>query len=87
MDTTQLLLIIVLSLTTILLILVGVQLFLVLRDIRATLVRVNRIIEGFENMGVGLDHGIGEVIGFVNGFKTLLKTFDLINHKKHEKSK
>lgn len=87
-DTTQLLLTIVLTLTTFLLIFVGVQLIFVLRELRTTLRKVNTIIDSFENIGVGLDHGFAEVVGFINGIKTLLKVIDhLPASKKHEKTK
>lgn len=86
-DTTQLLLTIVLTLTTFLLIFVGVQLIFVLRELHSTLKKVNTIIEGFENIGVGLDHGLGEVVGFINGVKTLLKVVDSVSSRRHDKTK
>ena len=81
MDPTQLLLTIVLTLTTILLIIVGIQLIFVLREVRKTLRNINAIVEGFENVSVGLEHGLTEVVGFVNGFKTILKILTTFNHK------
>ncbi len=87
MDTTQLLLTIILSLTTVLLIVVGVQLIFVLRELRALMRNVNKVVEGFESLGVGLDHGLTEVVGFVNGFKSLMRVIETVNPKKHEKSK
>ncbi|NTU46177.1 hypothetical protein HGA88_00975 [Candidatus Roizmanbacteria bacterium] len=87
MDTTQLLLTIVLSLTTILLVIVGVQLIFVLRELKTTLHNVNKIIEGFETMGTGLHHGVSEVVGFLNGFKAIVKTVELAKLKKNEKNK
>lgn len=87
-DTTQLLLTIVLSLTTFLLIFVGVQLIFVLRELRTTLKKINTIAESFENIGVGLDHGFAEVVGFINGVKTILKVVENVSaHKKNEKTK
>ena len=47
MDTTQLLLTVVLTVTTVLLIVVGIQLFFVLKELRKTLTRVNSIIDNF----------------------------------------
>lgn len=85
MDTTQLMLTVVLSVTTILLIIIGVQLIFVLRDIRRLLKRTNTIIEGFEKVGVSFEHGMGEIQGFVTGFKTLYKIIDVVHSKKHEK--
>ena len=87
MDTTQLLLTIILSLTTFLLIVVGVQLIFVLKEIRRAIVAVNKVIASFESLGVGLDSGFHEVVGFLNGFKTILKLVDTVSHKRNEKSK
>lgn len=85
MDTTQLLLSIVLTVSTVFLIAIGIQLFIVLLELRKTLKSINTIIAGFESIGVGLEHGLSEVVGFLNGFKSLLKLGDIL--KKNEKSK
>jgi hypothetical protein len=87
MDTTQLLLTIVLSISCILLTVVGIQLIFLLRDLKNTVARVNKIIDGFEGLSVGLDHGLAEITGFFNGFKTIMKALELVNHKKHEKAR
>jgi len=87
MDTIQILLLIVLVISTIFLTVVGIQLTLVLFELRKTLNNVNKIIKGFDNIGVGLQHGIGEATGFINGFKTLLKVIDLYKTAKNDKPK
>ena len=87
MDTTQLLLTIVLTVSTIFLIILGVQLILVLKELRTSLIKINSIVEGFESVGVGLEHGLTEVVGFFNGIKSLLKVFDFLGNKKNERSK
>ena len=88
MDTTQLLLIIVLSVSCILLAIIGIQLIFILREIRDTVKRVNRIVDGFESLGVSLDHGLGEVVGFLNGFKTVAKALEVVHqHRKNEKTR
>lgn len=87
MDTTQLLLTIVLTISTVFLIIIGVQLILILKELRVSLKKINLIIEGFESAGLGLEHGLAEVVGFFNGFKSILKIFDFIGNKKNEKSK
>ena len=79
------LLTIVLSVTTILLIIVGIQLFFVLQELRLTLKKARRIVDGFEKVGVSLEHGMGEITGFVTGFKTLFKIIEMVQSKKHEK--
>ncbi len=85
MDTIQILLIIVLSITTIFLTVVGIQLVIVLISLRKTLDNVNKIIAGFDTIGIGLQHGLGEATGFINGFKTITKIVDIyVNKKKNE---
>ncbi len=81
MDTIQILLIIVLSISTVLLTVVGIQLFLVLNALRKSIQNVNKIINGFDAIGIGLKHGLGEATGFINGFKTILKIVDLYKKK------
>lgn len=85
MDSTQLLLTIVLSLSTILLIVIGLQLIFLLKELRQAIKNANKIIEGFESVGVGLEHGLAEVGGFINGFKALLKIIEHTHKKKNEK--
>ncbi|MEO6508465.1 MAG: hypothetical protein ABIO02_00775 [Patescibacteria group bacterium] len=88
MDTTQLLLIIVLSISCILLTVIGIQVIFVLRDFRNTIKRVNNVVDGFESLGVGLDHGLSEVVGFFNGFKSIAKALEIVHHhKKNEKTR
>ena len=87
MDATQLLLTVVLTVTTVLLIVVGIQLIFVLKELRKTLKKVNGIIENFEKVGVSVEHSLSEVTGFVSGLKTIFKVIDLIHAKKNVKSK
>lgn len=85
MDATQLLLTIVLTLSTILLIVIGIQLIFVLREVRKTIAKANKIVEGFESLGGGLQNGLSEVTGFVHGVKTFMKVVDVAINKKNEK--
>jgi len=87
MDTIQILLLIVLVVSTIFLTVVGIQLTLVLFELRKAIKNANTIVKGFDTIGLGLKHGIGEATGFINGFKTVLKVIDLYKDKKNEKSK
>lgn len=87
MDTTQLLLSVVLTVTTVLLIVVGIQLIFVIREFRRTLRKVNEIIEGFEKIGTSFEHSFSELTGFVAGVKTLFKIVDVLHAKKNSKSK
>jgi len=85
METTQLLLTLILSLSTILLLIVGLQLIFILIDLRKILRKINQIIENFERVGTSLEHGFEEILGFFSGFKVLLKIFDLFEKRNGKK--
>ncbi len=87
MDTTQLLLTIILTITTIFLVIVGIQLIFLLKDIRKTIRKINGIIDAFEKAGLAVEHGLGEVVGFASGLKSVFKIMDVIEQKRHGKSK
>ncbi len=87
MDTTQLLLTLVLTITTVLLIVVGIQLILVLKEVRKTVKKVNGIIESFEKLGGSMEHGFSEFIGFFSGIKTFFKVIDILHTRKNGKTK
>lgn len=84
MDPIQILLIVVLTLSTIFLTVIGIQLLSVLSEFRKTLQNVNKIVDSFDSLGVGLHQGLSEATGFINGFKTLLKAVELFTHKKND---
>jgi len=86
MDTTQLLFTATLSITTIFLVIIGVQLIFILKELRYTLKKINEIIASFEKVGYSLDHGLSEVFGFLSGIKTLFKLVDIFHHKKNGKN-
>ncbi len=82
---TQILLAVTLSVTTIFLVIVGIQVVLLLREIRETLRRTNNIIEGFERVGLGVESGFNEVVGFLSGVKGVFKILDTFKRKRDEK--
>lgn len=75
------------TVTTILMIVIGVQLIFLLKEIRKSVKKVNQIVEGFEKMGMSVEHGFTEVTGFLHGAKTLFKIIDIFHAKKNAKSK
>jgi hypothetical protein len=87
MDTTQVLLTVVLTITTIILVIVGIQLIFVLKELRKTLRTVNAIIDGLEKVGLSVEHGFTEVVGFFTGIKSILKIIDILHAKKDGKTK
>ncbi len=87
MDTTQVLLTVVLTITTIILVIVGIQLIFVLKELRKTLRTVNGIIDGLEKVGLSVEHGFTEVVGFFAGIKSIFKIIDILHAKKDGKTK
>ncbi len=87
MDTTQLLLTVVLTVTTIILVIIGIQLIFILRDLRKIIKRVSFFAEGLEKLGLSVEHGWSEMIGFVSGLKTMFKVVDILHAKRNGKSK
>lgn len=85
MDVTQILLAVTLSVTTIFLVIVGIQVVLLLRELRDTLRRTNNIIEGFERVGLGVESGFNEVVGFLGGIKSVFRILDVFKKKRDEK--
>lgn len=87
MDTTQLLLTIVLTVSTILLVIIGIQFIFVLKEVHKLVKKANGIVEGFEKVGGSVEHGFAEILGFFSGIKTLFKVVDVIQNKKNGRSK
>jgi len=81
MDQTQIILNIALTLSTTFLIIIGVQLIFLLRDLRKITKKIITVIESLEKFGLSLEHGFSEILGFVAGFKTILKLTDLLKKK------
>ncbi|OGK31151.1 hypothetical protein A3F29_00990 [Candidatus Roizmanbacteria bacterium RIFCSPHIGHO2_12_FULL_33_9] len=78
MDYTQILLITTLAITTLFLILVGINIIFVLIELRKVLKKINSIAEGFEKLGQGLGHGLKETVSFFVGFKSLFKVLKVL---------
>lgn len=86
MDQTQLILTIALTISTIFLSIIGIQLISILRETRKIIKRVNTIFDSLEKTGLTVKSGLEEVYGFITGFKTILKLLDIF-HKKNGKEK
>ncbi|NCO88329.1 hypothetical protein AUK04_05120 [Candidatus Roizmanbacteria bacterium CG2_30_33_16] len=85
MDSTQLLLTIILTVSTILAIIIGIQLIFVLKELRKALLNVNKVVSGLESVSVGIENEFSEVLGFVKGLRNIFKIIDNLNRKKNEK--
>ncbi len=85
MDTTQLLLTVVISITTVLLTIVGIQLIFVLKELRKTLIKTNAVIDNLEQMSTAAEQGMEEFSGFFTGFKTLSRIIEFVHSQKNGK--
>ncbi|HLL60300.1 MAG TPA: hypothetical protein VK338_01155 [Candidatus Nitrosocosmicus sp.] len=82
-DTTQILLISAVTIMTIILTIVGIQLIFILRDVRILLTKVNNMVHDFEKLGSNFTHGYSEVLGFFSGVKNIFHLIDTLSkHKK-----
>jgi len=82
MDPTQVLLTLVLATTTVFLLIVGIQLIFLLRELRKTLKNVNSVVDGFKKIGFNVDSGFKEIAGFLIGVKTIIKLIDSVTKSK-----
>lgn len=85
MDPTQILFTVVLTISAIFLVIVGIQLIFVLKELRLGLKKINKIIENFEKIGASFDQGIAEIMGFITAVKSVIKLVDLLHKKRNEK--
>ena len=84
-DTTQILLISAITVMTIILTIIGVQLIFVLKDLRIFLTKSNNIISELEKIGLGVESGYSEFLGFFTGIKKFFTIMDYISEKKSKK--
>lgn len=85
MDITQVLLTAVITVMTIILTIIGIQLITVLREMRTFLGRMNAIASELEKIGANFGQGYADIIGFFSGLKSVFHILNLITKKKHKK--
>ena len=85
LDSSQILIIAAIAIMTAILTVVGIQLILVMKDVRKLLGRVNGIMDGVEKIGLSVTHGGAEIVGFITGVKKLLSVIDLVTERSKRK--
>ena len=73
---------IALTITTLLLIAIGIHLIFVLKEIRKTVKKIYFVLDSFEKAGVNAKEGLEEIAGFINGIKVALKLASKIKKTK-----
>lgn len=86
-DPGQILIISAITVMTVILTIIGVQLIFVLRDLHQTLTRVNRIVTEFEKIGMSVTHGYSEITGFVTGLKKMFDVVEFVAKNKTTRGK
>lgn len=86
MDATQILFNVALSVTTIFLIVIGIQLVFILNELKQSLKKINKIADNFEKIGGSFENSIGEIIGFIKGITSIFKIVDILHKKKNGKN-
>ncbi len=86
-DPGQVLIISAITVMTVLLTIIGVQLIFVLRDLHGILKTVNRIVFEFEKIGMSVTHGYSEITGFVTGVKKMFDVVDFVAKNKKSNAK
>lgn len=85
-DISQVLIASAITIMTVIVTIVGIQLILFLRETQKTVKRVNGIVDELEKIGMHVGHGANEIVGFVSGIKGFFKIVDLLSKKKkHDK--
>ncbi len=86
-DISQVLIASAITIMTVVLVVVGINLIIFLRSLSKTIARVNSIIDELEKIGMHVGHGMGEIVGFVSGIKGFFKIVDLLSKKKKNDKK
>ena len=85
MDVTQILLTAAITVMTVILTIIGIQLIVVLREARTLLGRVNTITSELEKIGTNFGQGYSDIIGFFSGLKSVFHILNMVTKKKHKK--
>lgn len=83
MDPTQILLFVVVSVLTILLVAVGVQVFFILREAKKALQRANQILEDASFVTGSLTRPVTGLAGFLEGVRGIKDLVDFVAEKIH----
>jgi hypothetical protein len=86
MDATQLTIIIISFALAILLIVLGIQVWYILKEIRLSLKKMNKMLDDAGRVSGAVSEGVVGMSGFVNGLKTGISAVtSLMHHKEEEK--
>lgn len=86
MDPTQILLFSVVTVLTILLVAVGVQVFFILREAKKALEKTNKILEDASFVSGAVAKPVAGLASFVDGLKSIRDLIDLVSQRSRQES-
>jgi hypothetical protein len=81
MDTTQLVIVIISSALTALLIILGIQVFYILKEMRRSIQKVNKMLDDAGKITGTVGDGVVNISGFVNGLKAGISAISQLKGK------
>lgn len=90
MDTAQIIVFIVIIVLTVLLVLLGIQAFYVLRELRTTLSKANKILDSASQLTESISNPVSAFSSILSGLKTgslIAGILKVINSKEHKNGK
>ncbi len=85
-ETTQILLIAVITILTILLTVIGIQIVYILKEVRKTIEKVNKILEDAGVASESFSKSIAGFSGLTSGLKTAFTLFGLLKKEKKDEN-
>ena len=86
-DPAQLILLLVIIILSVLLVVLGVQVFLILRDFRETISKANKVLDDAGHITETVSQPVSSLAGILMGVKTGLIASKIIGGKKERKEK
>lgn len=86
-DVNQIAIVAAITVTTVVFTVVGIQLILILKDIRSIVKKLHNISDRLESFGVSVGTGYSEIAGFLVALKKIAGVVDLLQEKNAKRSK
>jgi hypothetical protein len=84
METTQVVIIIISCALTALVLILGVQVFYILKEVRRTIQKINKMLDDTGKVTGSVSDGIVNMSGFVNGIKAGISAISSLKKGEHE---
>lgn len=85
MDPAQILLLIVVTVLTFLLLLLGLQVYFILRELRKTIIKMNKVLDDAGIISQSVAQPVSNLSGIITGVKTGLSILSIFSNKKKQK--